>query len=285
MRSTRSVILSSVLLVGLAGCLWKRGYDEAATIVSDDSGAPLLVTRAQPLDPPTDARGEARVMTRLDVYALTIPFGTVSLDENFWKRVDETKLPPDTYDVLFKNGMRVGLAPTAEWEFFREIISRYPSVTQQGDYAANDGKAIEMSVRKDIESQTIFYVDAANRLQGRSYDRCEDLFSLTFHPSMRNPGAIRIAMAPLVRSQRIRIEYDSQNVGNEVQYVSPERLYDLNLKTEIPAEHFLIVALSREGRWPTSIGSTFLTSAGPAEQLERVLLLVPRVVKLNPVTK
>ncbi len=278
------LLLTGLLL--LSGCFWRheeKGGDVAPQGIADASGTPLLVTRSNPLDPPSDARAEPEVMTRMDVYVLTIPAGTVSLDDSFWKRIDETTLAPETYDVLFKNGVRVGLAPTTEWEHFRQIIERNPAVTQRGDYVASDGKAVELSVRKDVESQTIFYIDATNRLQGRSYDRCENLINVTFQPAPRTAGAVRVALVPVVRSQRMRLQYDASNTGNEVQYVAPERLYDLNFTAEIPTNQFLVVAPSREGRWPTSLGSTFFGVAGATEQLERVVLLVPRIVQLQQV--
>lgn len=223
--------------------------------------------------------------TRLDVLVLTVPFGTVSTNDDFWKRIDETSVSPATHDVLFRNGVRVGHAPIGEWEFFRQIIAQHPTITQKGDYAGDEGKAIEIAVRRDIDAQTIFYLDAANRLTGRSFDRSEDLLSLSFQPAPRNPGALRIALVPAVRSQRVRIEYNAENVGNEVQYVSPEFLYDLGLATELRPDQFLVIAPSREGRWPTSIGSVFLTEGGIGERQERVILLVPRQMVMQPVKR
>jgi hypothetical protein len=273
----------------LTGCFGRGGSDDGARAIAvapTSNAAPLALTAsAAPVDPPTDAQSEPLIRTRLDVLVLTVPFGTVSLNDDFWKRVDETAVSPDTYDVLFKNGVRVGHAPTAEWEFFRQIIAQYPAITQKGDYAGDDGKALEIAVRREIESQTIFYLNAANRLMGRSFERSEDLLSLSFQPAPRRPGALRVALVPMVRSQRVRIEYNAENVGNEVQYVSPEFLYELGLATEIAPDQFMVIAPSREGRWPSSIGNVFLTTDGSAERQERVILLVPRQIALQPVKR
>lgn len=282
---TFRTVLQLLLLTAIsctAGCFWRHKVAPAPT--SQAFGAAVPHLQNSPLDPPSDPHPKVKVVTRLDVYVLTIPYGTVSLDDAFWKDIDERSLPPDTYDVLYRNGIRVGRAPTADWEHFRQMIIQYPAVTQQGDYASEEGKSIEMAMKKNVQGQSIFYVDASHQLQGRTYDRCDDLFSMTFYPSPRLPGGVRVAMVPLVRSRNFRMEYNAQNVGNEVEYVSPERFYDLNLKADIPADHFLIIAPSREGRWPTSIGSVFLTADGTAEQLERVILLVPRVVTLHQIS-
>lgn len=285
-----------LLILATVGCKFAGDAYDVARVNSDaaDAGATVVVPTssanlvdARPVDPPpVDAVADVQVKTRLDVYSMLVPAGTVTLNDDFWKRVDETAVSPDAYDVLYKNGLRVGTAPTAEWDFFRTLIAKNPTVTQQGDFAGEDGKAIEMAVRKDVDQQTIFYLDAANRLQGRSYDRCENLLSLTFHPLARRPGAVRVAMVPLVRSLRTRIEFSVQGaLGSEVQYVSPEYFYDLNLRAEIPAGKFLIVAPSREGRWPTSVGNVFFSEGGAGERSERVMLLVPKVVTLTPVRR
>ncbi|HEV7301380.1 MAG TPA: hypothetical protein VGN72_18605 [Tepidisphaeraceae bacterium] len=270
----------------LTGCFGRRDSGDApqqplAPSTAPRETLPVSAGSATPLDPPVDARTDLLVRTRLDMLILTLPYGTVSQSESFWKQVEETALPPETYDVLFKNGVRVGLAPTSEWAFFRDLIAQYPAISQRGEYAGGESKPVEVMIRRDIDSQTIFYLDAANRLQGRSYDRSEDLLSITFQQSPRTPGALRVAVVPVVRSQRVRIEYNAENVGNEVQYVNPEHLYDLSLATEIPRDQFLIIAPSREGRWPTSLGNVFLTANGTAERQERVVLLVPRVVTLR----
>jgi hypothetical protein len=288
-----------LLLLSTTGCIFGRHGNDGANITPADQdpdraahvaapvGSAADFDDTRPLDPPpVDAVAEAQVKTRLDVYSLTVPAGVVSLDDAFWKRVDETAVAPDAYDVLFKNGVRVGTAPTAEWEFFRGLIAKHPTVTQQGDFAGDDGKAIEMAVQKGIDQQTIFVLDSGNRLVGRSFDRCENLLSLTFHPLARQPGTVRVAMVPLVRSLRTRMEFNTQNaVGTELQYVSPEYFYNLNLRAEIPTGRFLIVAPSREGRWPTSVGSVFFTSGGAGERHERVLLMVPKLVTLTPVRR
>src|SRR5207253_10976739 len=81
-----------------------------------------------------------------------------------------------------------------------------------------------------------------------------------------------------------RLQYTSLNNEQEIAYTTPEHLYNLNLRADIPIETFFIVAPSGEATWPTSVGNSFFVRNGEAEQMETVLLLVPRGVQidLNP---
>src|SRR5688572_30381845 len=78
----------------------------------------------------TAAAAQAPVQLQIDLYHLSVPFGTVSGNEAFWKRVDEQAVDVATYDLLLKNGVRVGVAPVAEWERFRRVIEDHPAVTK-----------------------------------------------------------------------------------------------------------------------------------------------------------
>ena len=91
----------------------------------------------------------------------------------------------------------------------------------------------------------------------------------------RKPNEARVTICPTVRSLHRRFEV-VKNKEREIRYVQPERLYDLNLQVDVPIGHVLVVAPSPEVRWKTSLGATFLVHNDAAEQLEQVLLLVPR---------
>jgi hypothetical protein len=152
---------------------------------------------------------------------------------------------------------------------------------------APEAKPIDLPLRRQVESQMIFYYDGANTLHGRSYDRCENFITMTFQPAPRKPRTVRLALCPVVRTLRKKIEFfpslekDKQEM--ELAFVTPERLYDLNLRADIPISSFFIVAPSGEAGWPTSMGNTFFVEEAPAEKMETVLLLVPKLVKMEEI--
>ena len=79
---------------------------------------------------------------------------------------------------------------------------------------------------------------------------------------------------------RKHIQYSAMNSElGEVRVVAPQRLYDLNLRVDVPMERFLVVAPSGESTWPTSIGNSFFVTNGTAERLETVLLIVPKPLR------
>jgi hypothetical protein len=217
----------------------------------------------------------------LDVFQVTLPLGAVSRSEEFWKRVDEQGVDIGTYDLLQKNGFRVGVAPASEWGYFRGILDQYPAVTKKFTFASGDSGAAELEMKKGIDSQYLFYLSDDNVLRGRSYDRSENLLSVTFQAAPRKAGQVRVTMCPVVRTTRGEFQITVTNAEREYEYVKPERLYDLNLTCDIPVNGFLVVAPSTMAKWSATLGNAFLVDGGAAERFEHVLLMVPRPTHLQ----
>lgn len=220
---------------------------------------------------------------RVDIYQLQVPEGSVSRNEKFWKRVDEHCFDPATYDLLYKNGVRVGQAPIADWDYFKQVMEQYPAVAKQSSLVAGEGKAVELPVRKGMPTQDIWYYNASNVLEGHTFNACENLIALTFQPTPRHASSMRVALCPTVRCTEKRLQYTANNNEVEVTYSAPQRIYDLNLRTDVPMENFLIVAPSSDASRRTSIGHGFFMTAGTAERLENVLLIIPRSMRVEEV--
>jgi hypothetical protein len=218
---------------------------------------------------------------RVEIYQLLVPFGTISKNAEFWKHIDENAVDVSTYELLLKNGVRVGQAPVAEWQYFRDIMSQYPAITQQASLVAAEAKPVELPVRKQIVNQDLFYFDAKNRMQGQSFDACENIINLSFQQTPRRTDAMRVTLCPVVRAQQKRLEWSPLNNELEITYTAPQRLYDLNLRTDVPVDSFLIVAPSSEATWPTSIGNNFLVTPGDADRMETVLLVIPAAIRIE----
>ncbi|MGE5611830.1 MAG: hypothetical protein ACM359_21460 [Bacillota bacterium] len=221
----------------------------------------------------------ARPVVNLTVYHLLVPAGTVSRNEAFWKHVDERAIDMLTYDVLYKNGLRVGRAPMADIEYFMEILERGPVENQPTLYAAAGAKYVEVMMKKDVAAQTIYDFDLRNVMTIRSYDLSDNVFCLDFQPAPRKAGSLRVSIVPMVRTQRKRLQAVGDFETQEFEYVSPEKRFDLSLRTDIPQDGFLIIAPSPEAVSAMSLGYSFMVHDGGAEQLEDVLLLIPQAMR------
>ena len=231
-----------------------------------------------------------RRVVKMDVFQLHIPLGTISRSEEFWKHVDEQSVDVGTYDLLRKNGWRIGIAPTSEWNYFLDIIENYPASPKPTSLAAapgGDGASLELTMSKGIPYQVISYFNDENRLFLRSYEECENLISISLQQAPRKPGEARVSVCPTVRAtyRRYQITTSAESGEREIKYDRPERLYDLNCEVDIPIDHFFVVAPAPEVKWKTSLGQTFLVQNGGADRYEAVLLLVPRVEELEEVTR
>src|SRR5262249_10652367 len=106
----------------------------------------------------------------------------------------------------------------------------------------------------------------------------------TFQPAPRHASAMRVVLCPTVRSTEKRLQYTPNNNEMEITYAAPQRIYDLNLRTDVPLENFLIIAPSGDATRRTSIGNSFFMTAGRAERLENVLLIIPRSMRVEEVS-
>lgn len=225
-------------------------------------------------------------VVQLDVYHLEVPLGAISRSEEFWKHVDEQAIDIGTYDLLRKNGWRVGIAPSNEWGYFRDIIDAYPASSKPHGITTGTtggGGHMELPMKEGVPYQVLWYFNDYNQLHGFSFERCDNLLNISLHQVPRRPGEARVTVCPTVRSLRKRYEVTRRNEEREIRYIHPERLYNLNLQVDIPINHFLVIAPSPEVKFK-SLGATFLVRDGHAEQAEYVLLMVPRAAELEETT-
>ncbi|MGH7213727.1 MAG: hypothetical protein ACREIT_03050, partial [Tepidisphaeraceae bacterium] len=159
------------------------------------TGAPDLASRGDE-GRPLDAQPDVPVVVYLEVWNLRLPFGTISRNDDFWKRVNEQCVDVATYDLLFKNGVRVGEAPIGEWDHFKTLIEDEPAVSKKTVFTGGE-QAVEIGMREAIDSQNLFYFDHDNQLHGRTFDHCENLLSLSFQPAPRKLGSVRVALCPV----------------------------------------------------------------------------------------
>ena len=218
-------------------------------------------------------------LIQLVAYRISVPVNSVSQNEAFWKHIDETTVDPATHDVLWKNGVRVGVAKADEWDFLKDILNQNPAITQPSAYSGREARDIELELKMKVESQNLFYYNPGGDLIGRTYDRCDNLVRLSFQSAPRKPGVVRLTLCPVVRSLREVLIPVGEVKTLPFKFVHPEQLFDLNLICDVPLEGFLVAAPSPEGKWPTSLGSTFLIADGAAEQTESLLVFRPVVYR------
>jgi hypothetical protein len=281
-QAVSSYLAVSLALASVGVCCCASGCAKSNEPRTNRSGMSVELANAFAGEVDRSLSSRPAVVQALDVYEVTVPFGAVSRSQEFWKRVNETSVDVATYDLLQKNGFRVGVAPTSEWSYFRAIIEQYPATTKHTAIAGGAEGSLELPMKQNVEYQNLAYLTDDNTLLVRTYERCEDLLAVSFQPAPRRPGQVRMTLCPVVRSNRRKFEVSVTNEEREYDYVKPERLYDLNLCADIPLDGFLVVAPSTLARFSGNLGSTFLVEDRPTEQVEHVLLMVPRGTKTQP---
>lgn len=226
-------------------------------------------------------RDDLDILLQLDIYQLTVPFGAISGNDRFWKHVDEDHVDLATHDLLLKNGLRMGIGPNDEWAFFKALIDRYGATAQKGSTSPVKRGSLELPMREKILSQDIFYLNAAGKLYGRTYENCDNFLALTFEPTPRQPGDATIEACALVRGLRKEFQVTVLNDEREIELRQPEFLYDLRLRQTVPMDHFLVLAPAPLAALPDNLGHTFFVKPDGAEPTETVLLMVPRPYRVT----
>jgi hypothetical protein len=231
-----------------------------------------------------DATPDVPLLIQVVGFKITVPAGACSRSDEFWRHVDEKAVDPGTYETLYKNGVRCGIASTGEWDYFKAILEQNPAITQPSAYTGREAKLIEMELKMKVDYQNIFAFDRSGDLVGQTYERCDNLMRVSFQPAPRKPGTVRLGMVPVVKALREIWVPAGAVAGNNFQLVRPEKLYEMNLIADVPMDSFLVVAPSPEGRWPSSLGNAFLVNDGETEQTETVLIFRPIVFRQKATT-
>ena len=276
------VLINVIALSFVSGCGGDgdRAASRAAAPATPASGRAKVMSMAQgaqpaPVDGPRDAAAAQTLMFQVEVYRITVPFGTFTGNEAFWKRMDEKCVDAFKNDLLNRNGIRVGQAPLNELDFFRKFMEEKPVISKITT-TATEVPLVELEMRPDLPEQTISFYNPDLRM--RDYDASSNVLNLSFQPAPRKPGCMRLTLAPMVRSHRKHFQFTQLNNETELQYIAPETFYDLNLRVDIPKDTFFIVMPSDDARYATSVGRAFLTKDGPIDRLEQILLVIPRAV-------
>jgi hypothetical protein len=227
------------------------------------------------------ARDDVEIVMQLDIYTLTVPFGAISSVGRFWKHVDEDHLDLATHALLLNNGIRYGIGPNSEWDYFKGLIEHYGATAQKGSVAPVKKGAIELPMQKNIPEQLIFYLNEHQKLYGRSYEQCDNLLSLTFEPTPRHPGDARINLCAMVRGLRKQYQVTILNEARDIEFKYPEYLYDLRLCQDVALDHFLVLGPSPVATLPDCLGHTFFVHPNGPEPVETVLIMVPRPYRVN----
>jgi len=222
-----------------------------------------------------DATPAVPILVQINTYKITLPVGAVSRSAEFWKRVNEKAVDVATYELLYKNGVRVGIGSSSDWDYLKSVLDQNPALTQRTTATGTDVKDFDTELKLKVPYQDLFYYDAGGDLVGRTHERCDNLLRMAFQSAPRKPDTVRLTLCPVIRSLRERIVPVGDINTRSYPFIHPEQLYDLNLIVDIPFDGFLVVAPSPEAKWPTSLGSNFLVDDGSAEQKETLLVFRP----------
>jgi hypothetical protein len=275
---------AGILVAALVGCQAPSAKGPASKPTTAEAMPMQMTITAQqsPSDNPRDPQQQLSAMVHLDIYLLDMPEGSVSQNSEFWKRVDEQAVGAANEDRLLRNGIRCGTVPRSEGLFFSQFFDKLPHPPSRKSTV--DGlhtDTIELQMEKKFDQQDLFFFNEANQLEGRSYDQGANHLALTFGPTPRDPGAVRLTLCPIVYSEKTQMRFTPLNQEYETSAKDVDRIYDLGLTADVPGDSFMIIAPSSDASRPTSIGGRFFIKSDKTEKFEQVIVIVPTFLRMD----
>lgn len=280
-------IWATVMGAAMAGC----AAAPSAPSASSQPGAlsseqPMHLSMANPV--PSGQRADRQIaledldyIMQLDIYQLTVPANAISRDERFWRHVDEDHVDLAAHELLWNNGLRFGIGPNDEWDYFKRLMDHYGATARKGTTSPTKRGFVELPLTPNVDVEDIFYFNPAGKLSGRTFEKCDNSLAITFEPAPRQTGAAHIDACAVVRGLRKQYEITVLNDQRDIELRRPEYLYDLRLSQDIPLDHFLVIGPSPRSSIPYSLGNTLLVHVGGAAPTETILLLVPRPFRIT----
>ena len=268
----RAWFVSLAALSLIAGCAG-RPKPRPSVATTQPTSVDLRIT-------PTGETGVMPPLIHLDVYEIEAPAGDLSSNSAFWSMVHAGTMDAGAVARLKQNGLRCGLAARDQWPRFRALLDALPCRVRKLSVNGQDAPALSLDLSQDLDSEDLFYVGPAGQVEGRSFQSCTNFVSLGFQP-IDGDRAVRIALTPVVRSRRDRINFTPLNHEYDSPFQSNDRLFDIDLHADVPTSSFMVVGPTGGAMHPTSIGGSFFADRSGAELREQVLIIVPTYLKVD----
>jgi len=176
--------------------------------------------------------------------------------------------------------MRFATIETSDWPPMKAEIERHAGVMSQTSMARGTGR-VEISIRS-VPSQSLFFFAQDGRLQGRSFAESDNFWGLRFTPNPVERGKVALDICPVVRASRRETRVTRRNNEYEVDFARDEAMYEMGMQMPLPIGMALVMAPTPAVRTDsTLLGRAFLTEDDPAGLREYVLVLYPRLYRLN----
>lgn len=281
-----SVLLIVTALLALPGCWHHRNSTTAPTSQPSDPQSLRATDVLQPsfvyqeIIPGEAVSPDDTLRALVEVIRIVAPMGSLSGSPSFWQATSDRMLTPSQQRFLSANGMRFATIEASAWPPLKAEIERHAGVTSQTSMARTTGRA-EIEIRT-VPSQTLFFFGQDGLLQGRSFEGSEDFWGLRFVPDPAERGKVALDLCPVVRTTRRETRVTQRNNEYEVDFARPEALYDLGMQLRLPVGMALVIAPTPAARSSSNLlGRAFLTVDDSAGLMEYVLVLYPRLYRLN----
>jgi hypothetical protein len=271
-RPVASRLLCGVLIsLPLGGCQawnswldffrWKGDQQQQQPPVT----AVSAVGDNQPTSPDAQNR-PSLLIPRIYVFRITLPIGAFSANEKIWPQLNEDALDSKTSVMLAQNGIRAAGGVASKWPGIAKLLDVPGASTEQLVYQTDGKSNVFVATRPGVSDQIVVSVDRDLKNQGRTFDRCDNGFSLAMATSRSKPD-LAIQLEPVCM-----LPSDSGMSPNG--FVPEETFPDLRMAVTLNAEQFLVLS-PMDHAGPFSVGALWLSDRNKVPATETILVFVP----------
>jgi hypothetical protein len=242
------------------------------------TGGPI----AADLPAPPDAGGRAPTkeseIIHVRMYQISVPYGSIIRSNEFWKLVDEDAVDVATYDLLYRNGIRVGRGHASDAQSFASILDKESNRSTFTDFyniSGGGNNIVPMNPEdpsREIDEESMFIFDS-HGLSGRSYAHCQNRFLISFLWEPHTVNTVRVNICPTVEVVRYRADWWLSDYPKENPALNTEHIYDLGLRADLGPDDLLIIGATPAAADAHRVGNLFLTRDEPTQRTEQILIL------------
>jgi hypothetical protein len=227
-------------------------------------------------------RPQAVYMIHLYLGTVEVPASVASGSEALWSYLDEEPVSLQS-SVLGLNGIRVGLGNADVWP---DIVRVLKTMTGQAFKSTNiqvlPGRATPIELKGDQPVQTIFTFHEDGTLSGQDFPKGDNLLTFSATLDVDNPSEIFLTAVPQIRTIK-RFPRLVRQLG-AARVVAKPMLFTfspLRIQLRVKNGDIVVIGPGIQARRPSSVGHHFLTDTKEGLTHELVLVLRPRVVRVD----
>lgn len=280
----RALGVGLLALVAWGGCEtpfagWPAPGREPPVI--PDADTPFTEPRSVTPAPSVHPASPVGTPVDLSILHVKVPRASAGAMENVWNHLREDALPADVTLRMHRNGIRIGVGRTQDWEAVKAVIDGIADAQVNQAQPVRLPERIPLDLELDLEpgDQTIFFIGADGVLTGDTWPRSRNVFRVVHTVDPRHPERVYLGLLPQVRRELSGLRWVRTAAGlTQVPRYEGRSFGWVSCTLALEAREFALIAPSENADIPGLVGRAFLVESSEDQDLISYIFIQPTVV-------